>query len=92
MHIEDELKNKLGSYLNLTKKALDKALKAISSKKDALVVLDMANRYYNDALYFREKGMLTTALASVSYAHGWLDCGNRIGLFNVKDSKLFITK
>jgi len=52
----------------------------------------MAQRYYDDALYFKSKGKLLLALSAVSYAHGWLDCGSRLGFFEVKDNKLFITK
>ena len=29
------------------------------------------------------------AFAALNYAHGWLDSGARIGLFDVKDSRLF---
>ena len=37
-----------------------------------------------------EKGDLVNAFASVNYAHGWLDAGARLGLFDVGlDDKLF---
>ena len=50
----------------------------------------MANAYYSDAKHFRETGDLVTAFAAVNYAHGWLDCGARIGLFEVDgDDQLF---
>jgi hypothetical protein len=50
----------------------------------------MANAYYSDAKHFREKGDFVNAFACVNYAHGWLDCGARIGLFDVGgDDKLF---
>ena len=52
-------------------------------------VLDMAERYYSDAGHFKEKGDVVTAFAALNYAHGWLDCGARMGLFKVKDSRLF---
>ena len=29
------------------------------------------------------------AFAALNYAHGWLDAGARIGLFKVKDNRLF---
>jgi hypothetical protein len=50
----------------------------------------MATSYYSDALHFRSVGDFINAFASVNYAHGWLDCGARIGLFDVgEDDKLF---
>ena len=50
----------------------------------------MAQRYFDDALYFRKKEDYTTAFAALNYAHGWLDAGARLGLFDVgKDNKLF---
>lgn len=90
----EEIERTIKKYLKITKKALNKATKAISigKKEQAEIVFDMANRYYEDALYFQKKNKLVTALAAVSYAHGWLDCGSKIGLFNVKDTKLFVIK
>ncbi|MBN1503197.1 DUF357 domain-containing protein [Candidatus Woesearchaeota archaeon] len=84
-------KEKLLKYLSTTAKALDIAKKALDEKRleDAEDFLDMASRYYSDALYYHKKGEYVTAFAAVNYAHGWLDAGARIGLFKVKDSKLF---
>ncbi len=56
----------------------------------AEVVFDMAKRYFSDAQHFREKGDYVNAFAAVNYAHGWLDAGARLGLFDVgHDSELF---
>ncbi len=50
----------------------------------------MARTYYSDAKHFAEQGDYVNAFASVNYAHGWLDCGARIGLFDVgQDDQLF---
>jgi hypothetical protein len=89
---DNEISERLEKYLNLTKKALGKAEKAKIKDKNADAVLDMAQRYYSDSLYFKKKNMLLVALCAVSYAHGWLDCGSKLGLFDVKDSKLFVVK
>jgi hypothetical protein len=52
--------------------------------------LEMATAYFNDARHFREKGDFVNSFACVNYAHGWLDCGARIGLFDVGgDDQLF---
>ncbi|MBR9702560.1 DUF357 domain-containing protein, partial [Candidatus Woesearchaeota archaeon] len=49
----------------------------------------MAQRYFDDAKHFREKGDKVLAFAALNYAHGWLDAGARIQLFKVNDSVLF---
>ena len=50
----------------------------------------MAERYFKDAKYFEKKGDYITAFAALNYAHGWLDAGARMGLFDVDhNSKLF---
>ena len=52
--------------------------------------LEMARAYFDDARDFARKGDLVNAFACVNYAHGWLDCGVRIGLFDVGcDDRLF---
>lgn len=83
---------KLNKYFLITKEALDMiAEKGIDEtrKSEAEEVLDMAKRYYSDAGHFREKGDWVLAFAALNYAHGWLDCGARLGLFKVHDSRLF---
>lgn len=85
---------RLKKYFSVTGKALSMAKKAINKKKekDALAVLDMAQRYYDDARWFEKQGHYVNAFACLNYAHGWLDSGARLGLFNVKDTKLFVIK
>ena len=85
---------KIDKYLGITKAALDKLRIAAPDrsfgKKMADDFLNMATSYYNDAVHFRETGDLINAFASVNYAHGWIDCGARIGLFDAfGDDKLF---
>jgi len=78
----------------LTEKALGKASPAppVPShlRKVAEDFLSMARAYYEDAKHFRDNGELEKALANVNYAHGWLDAGARLGLFDVGgDDQLF---
>ena len=83
---------KLHKYFKVTKSALDMVKdKGIDEKrkKEALDFLDMASRYYSDALHFKKKNDFVNAFACLNYAHGWLDAGARIKLFKVNDSKLF---
>ena len=85
---------KIDRYLDITKRALDK-LNVVTpersfSKRMADDFLNMATSYYNDAKHFRENGDFVTAFAAVNYAHGWIDCGARIGLWDVdQDDHLF---
>lgn len=85
---------KLLKYLDTTKRALDKLKIAAPprsfNRKLAEDFLNMATSYYSDALHFRSNGDYVNSFASVNYAHGWLDCGARLGLFDVgEDDKLF---
>ncbi|MFH1409630.1 MAG: DUF357 domain-containing protein [Nanoarchaeota archaeon] len=85
---------KLDKYFSVTKAALDKVKLTDSGKIDwkkaAADFLDMAQRYFEDAQHFKEKGEWVTAFAALNYAHGWLDAGARLGLFDVGgDSTLF---
>lgn len=81
----------LEHYFSLTKAALEKAQQAFHAERrtDAAMVFDMASRYYADARYFVTQGDPIRAFAALNYAHGWLDAGARLGLFQVHDSRLF---
>jgi uncharacterized protein len=83
---------KLKKYFSITKEALDMVnSKGLDEKrkKEAKDFLDMATRYYSDALHFYKKDDFVLAFAALNYAHGWLDAGARIKLFKVNDSRLF---
>lgn len=85
-------KAKLGQYFSITKEALEKAKIALDETrlKQAEDFFDMASRYYQDAgFFYKEQGNFVLAFAALNYAHGWLDAAARIGLFKVKDSRLF---
>jgi hypothetical protein len=50
----------------------------------------MARAYFADANHFFAEGDYVNAFACVNYAHGWLDAGARLGLFDVgRDDALF---
>ena len=85
---------KLQKYFDVTSRALNKAKiapeKKVAWKAAAEDFLDIAQRYFNDARHFEEKGDFVTAFAALNYAHGWLDAGARLGLFDVgHDNTLF---
>jgi uncharacterized protein len=86
--------DKIERYLKITDMAIRKIKIAMPKgthlDKVAKDMLDMAQRYHNDAGHFKKKGDYLNAFAAVNYAHGWLDVGARIGVFDVDhDSKLF---
>jgi len=84
---------KLNKYFKVTEAALKKVKikvpKNTNLKKVAEDFLDMAQRYFQDAKHFKEKGDYVTAFAALNYAHGFLDAGARLKVFDVKDNKLF---
>ncbi len=86
---------KIERYLDITARAMSK-LKVAAPEKSfgrrmAEDFLNMATSYYEDAKHFRDEGDLVTAFAAVNYAHGWLDCGARIGLFDVGGDDVLFT-
>lgn len=85
---------RLKKYFEITGKALVMAKRAMNNKRkaEAQEVFNMASRYYEDAKWFEKKRHFVNSFAALNYAHGWLDCGSRLGLFKVKDSNLFVIK
>jgi hypothetical protein len=87
-------KEKLEKYFDVTGRALKKLKLACPNKthldKIAKDYLDMAQTYFNDAKHFEENKDWINAFAALNYAHGWLDAGARLGVFDVEhDSVLF---
>ena len=86
---------KLNKYFEITglaiKRAEESDNKAVIDEKERVRndFLDMIKRYYSDAKYFFEKKDLVNAFAALNYAHGWLDSGVRLKIFDVHDDKLF---
>ncbi|MCL4324439.1 MAG: DUF357 domain-containing protein [Candidatus Thermoplasmatota archaeon] len=94
MGADIELESRLAKYLDLTSKALAK-IQAVPPTRSFLKggaddMLQMARSYFDDALHFQKEGDLPRALAAVSYAHGWLDAGVRLGLlYGGEDDQAF---
>ena len=87
----NSIEQKLQKYFELTSKALKKIKIVEKHRKEAEDILDLSQRYYNDAKYFEKKGDLVNAYGAVVYAHAFLDIGARLGLFDVgKDNELFM--
>lgn len=84
-------KTRIGKYRKITEQALAKAKKAIAKgkEKQGKEIIMMVECYLSDSKHFEEKGNLVDSYGALNYAHGWLDCGARLKVFNVKDSRLF---
>lgn len=84
-------KQKLEKYFKLTSKALEIVKKTVIKGKDkeAKEIIEMVTNYLNDAKHFEKKGDYVLAYGALNYAHGWIDSGVRLGVFDVKDDKLF---
>ena len=93
--IDTVTEERIEKYLDITARALAKIRIAAPAKsynrRLADSFLEMANCYYADAKHFRECGDIVTAFAAVNYAHAWLDCGARIGLFDVDGDDVLFT-
>jgi hypothetical protein len=81
----------IDKYRAITEKALAIAKKAISKgrEKDAKEIIEMVECYLADSKHFEKKGDLINSFGAVYYAHGWLDAGARLKVFDVTDSSLF---
>ena len=89
-----KLRDKCIKDIETTRKALEKVRIAVPPRshyrKAAEDFLSMARSYFSDAKHFFDQDDLVLAFASVNYAHGWLDAGARLGLFDVGlDDRLF---
>ena len=90
--IEDKIKKeKLDKYRKITEKAFAIAKKSISKGKESesKEIVIMVEAYLSDSKHFEKKGDLVNAFGAIYYAHGWLDCGARLKIFDVSDSSLF---
>ena len=87
-------KEKIERYFDITEKALKEAKKNIIKGKEvqAKEIIDMVENYISDAKHFKSKGDYVNCFAALNYAHGWLDSGVRLDVFNVKNDKLFTVK
>ena len=87
-------KQKLEKYFKLTNKALKIAKKSIIKTKEnyAKEIIDMVSNYLSDAEHFEKNKDFVNAFGALNYAHGWLDSGVRLDIFEVKDDKLFTIK
>lgn len=86
--------DKLDRYFKLTSKALEKVKKNIIEGKEsqAKEIIQMVSNYLSDAEHFYNNGNYVDSFAAINYAHGWLDSGVRLDVFDVDDKSLFTVK
>lgn len=84
-------KEELKKYKNITEKAFEIAKKNITKGKEeqAKEIIEMVGCYLSDSNHFEKEEDLINSFGAIYYAHGWLDCGARLKIFNVTDSTLF---
>lgn len=90
--MENEISaEKLKKYFDLTERGLAevKANVVGGREADAQEIIDMVSNYVSDAHHFKDKGDWVNAFAALNYAHGWLDSGVRLNVFDVDDDSLF---
>ena len=82
---------KLEKYFGLTETALGEVKGNVISGKEseAEEIIGMVENYVSDAHHFEDKGDWVNAFAALNYAHGWIDSGVRLKVFDVNDDKLF---
>ncbi len=84
-------KARLDKYRQISEKALKIAKKSIAKdkEKEAKEIIKMVECYLSDSKHFEKQGHFVNSYGCLNYAHGWLDCGARLKIFNVTDNKLF---
>lgn len=91
-HLTDD---KIAKYLDITGRALAK-LEVVQPQPSHLRTiaddfLNMAQSYHKDAAHFASQGDYVNAFACVNYAHGWIDAGARLGLWDVQADDVLFT-
>ena len=87
-------KEKINKYFEITETALIQVKEHIISCKEkyAKEIIEMVENYISDAKHFEKNEEFVNCFAALNYAHGWLDSGVRLDIFDVKDDKLFTVK
>ena len=84
-------KTRIEKYRKITQEALKMAKKNIKKGKEneekAKEILQMVECYLADSEHFEKQNHYVNALSCLNYAHGWLDAGARLKIFNIKNSK-----
>jgi hypothetical protein len=84
-------KKQIEHYRNITEKALTIVKNRIGrgKEKEAHEIIEMVECYLSDSKHFEKNKDLINSFGAIYYAHGWLDCGARLRIFDVTDNNLF---
>ena len=86
---------KIARYLDITKRARAKLTLVQPQPSHLRTIADdflkMADSYQSDAAHFAANGDYVNAFACINYAHGWLDAGARLGLWDVGGDDVLFT-
>jgi len=86
-------KERLEKYFTVTWNALEEAKKSPENididSETRRHFIENVERYLKDAEYFEKRGEFVDAFAALNYAHGLLDGGVLIGVFDVENDELF---
>jgi len=87
-------KEKLKKYFDVTERAFEivKTSAIAGKEREAKEIFEMVSNYLSDAHHFKDNGDFVNAFAALNYAHGWLDSGVRLDVFDVDDDMLFTVK
>jgi len=93
--IKDKItEGSLANYRKITDKAFSIVKKNIvkERKEEAKKIFEMVECYLSDSKHFEKEEDLINSFGAIYYAHGWIDCGVRLGIFDVHDDKLFTVR
>ncbi len=87
-------KEKIQRYRTITSKAIKIAKSSVvkGKEKEANEIIEMVSNYLSDSEYFEKNKDFVNSFAALSYAHGWLDAGVRLDIFDIKNNKFFTVK
>ncbi|MFA7707620.1 MAG: DUF357 domain-containing protein [Candidatus Pacearchaeota archaeon] len=82
---------RISKYRRITEEALKIAKKSIAENKEneAKEIITMVECYLSDSKHFEKQRHYVNSYGCLNYAHGWLDAGARLKVFNVTDNRLF---
>ena len=85
---------KIEKYFKITESALKEVKKNIIKGKESYAkeIIEMVENYLSDAKHFKKKEDYVNCFAALNYAHGWIDSGVRLEVFDVDDDKLFTVR
>lgn len=93
--MDNPLLKRVEKYIEIEKKALEEISICVPENSVLYIYakdsLNMIRAYFDDALYFKEKGDLINALSALNYSYGWIDSGVRLGVYKTDNDYMKFT-